>query len=533
MKRLKLLFITLIALCSLLPALLQAQVDTAWVRRYYTPGNAPDYATAIAVDGRGNVYVTGFSGTNADYTTIKYGPDGDSLWVRRYNGPANGSDDARAIAVDAAGNVYVTGESYGGSTVYDYATIKYSPSGVERWVARYNGPANFNDDAQAIALDDAGNVYVTGSSSGSGTSDDYATVKYDSSGAEQWARRYNGPGNSYDYALAIAVDARGNAYVTGRSTGSGTEYDYATIKYSPAGESLWTRRYDDSAHSSDGATAIAVDGSGNVYVTGNWINGTGADYLTIKYDSAGGVQWARGYDGPANAYDGATAIAVDDSGYVYVTGQSQGITIGYATVKYSPSGAEQWAVRYDGPPNQNDYARAIAVDAAGSVYVTGESYGFSFDYATVKYGPSGESLWVQRYNGPGSGNDYATAIAVDDSGSVYVTGRSNGLGNYDYVTIKYVQTQSGIEENRLPPSADRIPFVIYPNPAKSVIRVCVPLTSKDIKIFDVSGNLVKEITSLPKTDRNYGEEVISLKGINPGIYFFRLGTETRKFLVIR
>ena len=97
----------------------------------------------------------------------------------RYNGPANSEDFAHAIAVDAAGNVYVTGWSLGLGNHSDYATIKYDPDGNELWVARYNGPGNSTDVATAIALDAAGNVYVTGESFGGlGTREDYATIKY-------------------------------------------------------------------------------------------------------------------------------------------------------------------------------------------------------------------------------------------------------------------------------------------------------------------------------------------------------------------
>jgi len=87
------------------------------------------------------------------------------IWVARYNGPANDDDWAFAIAVDDAGNVYVTGRS-ANYWDNDYVTVKYDASGVEQWVARYNGPGYDNDHAWAIALDGAGNVYVTGSSHG-------------------------------------------------------------------------------------------------------------------------------------------------------------------------------------------------------------------------------------------------------------------------------------------------------------------------------------------------------------------------------
>ena len=232
----KKMFISLILLLVSIPAFAQS-VDTAWVRRYNGPGNSYDGATDLAVDGSGNVYVTGRSvggGTSYDYSTIKYYFNGDTAWVRIYNGPGNGGDYAQAIAVDGSGNVYVTGWSAQNSSSpynYDYTTIKYHSNGDTAWVRRYNGPGNSDDVAYAMALDGSGNVYVTGGSVGSETSCDYATTKYYPNGDTAWVRRYNRPGNGGDEASAIAVDDSGNVYVTGGSYGSGTDYDWATIKY--------------------------------------------------------------------------------------------------------------------------------------------------------------------------------------------------------------------------------------------------------------------------------------------------------------
>jgi hypothetical protein len=119
-----------------------------------------------------------------DYATIKYDSAGQQQWVARYNGPASSEDEATAIAVDGSGNVYVTGFSLDANTYFDYATIKYNAAGQEQWVARYDGPASIFDEATAIAVDGSGNVYVTGSSTGSNGSWDYATIKYDSAGQQ-------------------------------------------------------------------------------------------------------------------------------------------------------------------------------------------------------------------------------------------------------------------------------------------------------------------------------------------------------------
>src|SRR5437667_2998477 len=130
-------------------------------------------------------------------------------WVVRYNGPGNGEDDATAIAIDGKGNVYVTGTSQGSGTGYDFATIKYDSNGQKQWVARYNGPANLDDSAKAAVVDGAGNVYVTGSSTGAGSGLDCVTIKYDFTGQQQWVARYNGPANLNDGCVGIAVDVSG------------------------------------------------------------------------------------------------------------------------------------------------------------------------------------------------------------------------------------------------------------------------------------------------------------------------------------
>jgi uncharacterized delta-60 repeat protein len=416
-----------------------------WVARYNGPGNNIDFANAIAVDPSGNVYVTGYSdgsGPSRDYATVKYDRNGNEVWVATYNGPGNGHDSASAIAVDPSGNVYVTGISPGIGTAHDYATVKYDRNGNEVWVARYNGPGNNIDRASAIAVSPSGNVYVTGYSYGIGTSSDYATVKYDRNGNEVWVARYNGPGNLGDYARAIAVDPLGNVYVTGGSAGIGTPYNFATVKYDRNGNEVWIARYNGPGNL-DSAYAIAVEPSGNVYVTGSSDGiGTAYDYATVMYDRNGNEVWVARYNGPGNLDDFANAIAVDPSGNVYVTGESDGIVTrrNYATVKYDRNGNEVWVARYNCSGDFDWYGSAIAVDPSGNVYVAGYSYGIgtSSDYATVKYDSAGNEVWVARYNGPGNSYDCVTAIAVDPSGNVYVTGISYGIGTAcDYATVMY------------------------------------------------------------------------------------------------
>ena len=268
-----------------------ASGNQRWVARYNGPGNSSDGASALALDSDGNVYVTGQSldsSSHYDYATVKYDASGNQLWVARYSGSGISNDEATALAIDAHGNVYVTGGSEG-----DYATVKYDASGNQRWVARYNEPGeNLFDTATALAVDASSNVYVTGTSYyfnpigdiGVGDYSYYATIKYDSSGNELWVARYIGSGQYTDEANDLAIDADGNVYVTGKSYGSGTQTDYATVKYDASGNELWVARYNGPGNSTDSASALAVNSDGNVYVTGGSSgSGTFSDFVTIKY----------------------------------------------------------------------------------------------------------------------------------------------------------------------------------------------------------------------------------------------------------
>lgn len=425
-------------------------VDTAWVRTYNGRGNWQDVPCAIALDSAGNVYVTGESygnGTSADYATIKYDSSGTELWIRRYNGSENSTDIPGGMVVDRLGSVYVTGASVTsrakGVRSFDFVTIKYNASGKQLWISHYNGAASYQGYTTCIEMDPFGNVYVAGTGRDSDNKTDYVTIKYDSSGNQLWVRRYDYYGNSPNAARAIAVDSYGNAYVTGASEGSGTNADYATIKYYANGDTAWVRRYNALWNLDEVAVAIALDPSRNVCVTGYSDRGGSPDYVTIKYDSSGNELWVSRYNGSTNSRDRAYDMTLDGSGNVYVTGQTG---LNYATVKYDPNGNQLWVRTYDGRGTGGDRAYAITINGSGHCLVTGYSGGrkTSLDYATVKYDSEGNELWVMRYDGLSNQLDGGRDIAVDNSDNVYVTGSSFGNGaEFDFATIKYVQFLRG------------------------------------------------------------------------------------------
>ncbi len=405
-----------------------------------------DLAQDISVDSSGNVYVTGYSysrDTDYDYVTLKYDKDGNQLWVSRYNGPANGTDYAQAVAVDFEGNVIVSGHSNGKGTSLDTATVKYNEKGRQLWVARYDGPAHRDDYAYAIAVDDSGNIYISGYSFGKGTEHDYLIIKYDPNGKLLWVARHNPPRNRDDICETIAIDAKGNVYVTGIDRVSKTSYDFATLKYSSDGQKVWLARFAGPDGNFDAAKAIAIDLDRHVYVAGfSYAEEKEYDYVTIKCDSNGNQRWISKYDGPARRIDKALDLTVDDTGNVYVTGKSCGSGTGSdcATIKYDKDGHQIWVARYNGPGNGADMAHSIALDFDMNVVVAGYSLGEETgrDYITIKYAPDGRQLWASRYNGPTGGMDESKALSSDSKGNIYVTGYSDGgESDFDYATLKY------------------------------------------------------------------------------------------------
>jgi hypothetical protein len=312
----------------------------------YAAGSAPgeqDQATSVAVDNTGIVYVTGFSyapaiSWPADYITIAYSPIGTPLWTNSFSAYRTGySEYPGFVAVDSVGHVYVSGTGcvgIGGCGLGN-GTIAYSSAGAELWATNWM----VGDVVKGLAVDLAGTVYVTSTLMkydpylrGYG----WRVTAYSSAGTLLWGNQHDVWATSYGSdASAIAVGSNGNVYVTGYFADAGTGFDYLTLAYSSTGTPLWTNRYDGPGHTNDYAQAVAVGSDGTVYVTGySWGTDSFYDYLTLAYSSDGASLWTNRYNGPANGYDQAFAMAVDSSGNIYVTGYSQGDC---TTIKYVPA----------------------------------------------------------------------------------------------------------------------------------------------------------------------------------------------------
>jgi len=241
------------------------------------------------------------------------------------------------------------------------------------WADTYDGPAiiwnktydSGNDDYATGVAVDGKFVYVTGSSS-NGTNWDFQTICYDKDGNLVWNKVYNSYND--DWATGVAVDGE-FVYVTGYSS-IGTDYDFRTICYDKDGNLIWNKVYD--ATITDKANGVAVDDN-FVYVTG----GLGLDFQTICYDKDGNLIWNKTYD--SGAKDEANGVAVDDK-FVYVTGCWD-----FRTICYDKDGNLIWNKTYD-YPSYSDCANGVAVDEQGYLYVTGFSCILLYwNFRTIKY----------------------------------------------------------------------------------------------------------------------------------------------------
>lgn len=406
----------------------------------------PHMAQDIAVDTEGSVFVTGYGRSKKgdyDFITIKYDARGNLIWSKRYDGPANSSDYAQAVALDQHGHVYVAGHSSGLATSLDAALVKYDQGGQELWVARYDGPFHRDDWAYDLDCDDQGSIIVTGYSFGQGTEHDWLILKYGSDGRLLWKTVYNSPLNRDDMCRALALDNKGNIFLTGIGRTRKTSYDMTTLKYDAEGGLTWMARYAGPEGAFDAGEAVGVDSSGNACVTGyGYTMETEDDLVVVSYDADGRERWAVRYDGPAHRIDRGLGLVVFPGGGVCVTGTSCGLDGGMdsLTIRYDSNGNQVWSATHSGEGNGADVTHAIALDPESNIIVAGHSLGQDSgrDYLVIKYDAQGRQIWAERYDGPVHQEDAATSMTVDQKGNVYVTGCSQGgEANFDFATLKY------------------------------------------------------------------------------------------------
>lgn len=415
-----------------------------------------DRATNIGLDNAGNIYITGQSdidasaiGVNYDILTVKYNSSGVQQFAQSFGGVAGGDDIPSGMIVTGTGNIYIAGTSDNDPSVnieQDIIGLKYNNAGSLQWSASFNTPTVHNDVVQGIALDESGNLFIAGYSELVPDKNAVA-IKFNSSGTLVWNYAYNGVGDNGDNAHAIIRDNANNIYLAGYTFGYEEDRNFLVMKIGASGTMHWAKTINGSsnAQSVDDAIALAIDNTGNIYATGFVKNsGTGYDIMLAKYSPLGDSLWSRQYNyATANETDKAVAIAIDASNNVYISGRSDQDATDVSnddiiTLKYNSTGTLVWEKRYNGTGNGLDNAKSIQISTAGNIYVAGKTFnGTNLDMIVIKYNSAGVQQWVKTFNG-GFGDDEIKAINIDADENVYVTGNTtSATGDLDATIIAY------------------------------------------------------------------------------------------------
>lgn len=346
-------------------------------------------------------------------------------WAKNYDGPVNAADRITDADFDpATGYTYVTGVS--DSTVgYNYVTIKYSSAGQIVWRKRYSGP-QYQDSPNAIKYDPVNNaVYVTGKSKGKTSNFDWLTIRYNAAtGDTVWTHRYNGTQNGNDEAIDLDIDASGNVYVLGNVLSVCSDHLTTKLtKYSLAGVVAWTQSIDDNYCRYDElASKVAVNGNKVVAIYNEYRDSYYYAYANGYFISSGNCtdNYCRSsFIGMYSTSKAAYGIAFNGLGNIYLSGGQEAGTSGYMQVTKLNTDvySKEWAVVYGWDKIGVFWANNIIVDQNNyNFYVTGYSQNSSGnkDIITIKYNNSGDTIWTKRFNGTGNRDDIGMFIAKDN-----------------------------------------------------------------------------------------------------------------------
>jgi hypothetical protein len=364
--------------------------DTLWTRvfsefylRYYG-------ITDLALNNSGDLYIIGPSRIDdlSRYNLVRLSTQGDSFWVRDYRGPVEHAASPSAVTIDSQGNAYVTGTSDGPS----WATLKYDRDGNLLWIALYTGypdltPTSVDD----IALDSEGNVIIAGLARDRFS--DYhvkaIVIKYDNNGNRLWVADVDSVDNVNQSYMAL--DNSNNIFVSilsGRARGSSRRPSITKIL--PNGDTAWSRIYSLALSPEGIGYNIAVDSSGFAYLAGpNFVAPNDTDYYdfaVIKYTPDGDTVWSSSYN--SGREDIPIVMTIGPSGAVYIAGRTRGY-YKMLLVKYTPDGDLGWAEFYDGDSLSIDYPTALVVDKFENIFITGM---FGYRFATMKFVQTGSDI---------------------------------------------------------------------------------------------------------------------------------------------
>jgi hypothetical protein len=362
------------------------------------------------------------------------------VWETRYDGPANREDIPSAMVADSSGNAWVAGYGFVPGSDFQFTVAGFSPSGELRWVNRYGSPLQSEDRAWAIARDSAGNLVATGGTLADlSVGWDFLTAKYTPGGDTLWLRRLDLAWHADDKPAAVAIAPLGCPVIAGAAhrPAPRTDWDIAVVKYSPSGDTLWTRYWDGAAMSDDFSASLAV-GGGAVYVAGKTVTTRPAtDIVLLKFTLDGALAWTRTIDGPAGSTDFAAQVAYR-AGRIYVGGTVTGSTTAYdwCVAAFDTAGRRLWTHQWDGE-GRGDILESFCFDSSGSVVAVGQSAGSStgVDATVLKLDSAGRRLWSRRYNGARNSSDRAWRAAAGRDNDITVAASSVGTGGFPELVL--------------------------------------------------------------------------------------------------
>lgn len=417
------------------PAPTPSQDTVAWQKTWGLAGL--DEGLGVAVDGLNNIYVTGISGS--DVLLLKYDPSGNLLWQRTWGG-GGGTEFGAGIALDSSGNIYVAGGTDSLTGSGNVFLLKFNPAGGLVWQKTWGGGSA--DYGTGIAVDASGNIYVTGTtvSIGAGLAD-LILLKFSSVGNLLWQRVWGGTAG--DFGTGVALDPLGNIYVTGRTGSSGAGgTDALLLKFDPGGTLLWQKVWGGS--NGDEGDGVAVDSSGNIYITGRTLSLTSATYMTflLKFYPGGSLTWQKVWDGSSEGL----GVTTDRGGNVYVTG-SVGRLSSSANdafiLEFDPLGGLVWQKVWGG--SASDIGTGIALDFSGNVLVAGIVNGGP---PYILRTPVAFVRTTTLTPADATGTLQTPTYALTTPGGTLVTpsGSESYAGGYDLFVLKYHPTPPGAIE---------------------------------------------------------------------------------------
>jgi hypothetical protein len=433
-RRWTLAFMLGVMLWLALAATAQAYVPGApvWLRLYGTSGH---WATCrdLAAGPGGVVVQTGrtWVGTsqNSDILVLKYDMAGHLLWKRAFNGRGNGDGVGERVAIDRSGNIYVAGEVRAYTDQSDLVVLKYAPDGRRLWVRTYDGARHRYESGPRMAVDSRGDVFEAVDSDLTSSLAGIALMKFDSNGHRVWLRRIDparSPSAGTISLAALALDDAHNVYLCGTSVWA-KRTGALTCRFNGGGRRVWYQVFHASGRAGTAAAALAVRGS-RVTVVGDVSRGPLiSDMLVLGYERASGYRdFAFTYHGRVGKVGSAQAVAVDARLNAYVTGYASvgpvsESGLAFTTLKVDSRGRAQWGrFEHRGAWGAGEF---VVLSPAGNVFVTGYVLAAQGnEWATASYDPRGHRRWLRTWHHSGAYEDFPTGIAVGRGSAVYVGG---------------------------------------------------------------------------------------------------------------